>query len=268
MKRSFGITNDCLPGLYGTAEEIKKIRDAGFEHFFSSYFDEKTVYGQKNTGEKIGLQLDFLHAPFAGVNDFFKDSEEDPKIFREVMESIDSASACGIPLVVMHVSSGWTPPKMNEIALSRFDRAVENAAKKKVKIAFENIRETERLAIIMERYKDLSNVGFCYDCGHEHCYTETVDFLQRYGDRILCTHLHDNFGRDKEDPMKDADYHMMPFDGTMDYADMMRRLDACNYQGTLMLEIDKKGKYLEKSDEEFLRISYERLQKIADFSKT
>ena len=57
---------------------------------------------------------------------------------------------------------------------------------------------------------------------------------------------------------------MMPFDGTVDYADMMARLNKVGYTGALTLEITKYGEYLEKSDEEFLSVAYERIRKIAE----
>ena len=56
----------------------------------------------------------------------------------------------------------------------------------------------------------------------------------------------------------------MPFDGNLDYADMMNRIRRTNYAGTLMLEIVQEGEYLGKSHEEFLRIAYERIQHISE----
>ena len=262
MERKLGIDASCLPGV-AEIDALDKIKAAGFDMVFGVTNDAKTVCDMKDKCEKLGLSFDFLHAPFRGINDFWRSGLAYRDLRDNIKASIDSAAAAGVPAVVVHVSSGWFPPPICDIGFARFDDLVEHAIDKGVKIAFENLRKLGNLAVIMERYKKIPNVGFCYDCGHEHCYTETVHFLDIYGSRTLCTHIHDNLGRDKEDKWKDADLHLMPFDGDIDYADMMARLNKVGYTGALTLEITKYGEYLEKSDEEFLAVAYERIQKIA-----
>lgn len=262
MERKLGIFAACLPGVT-EIDALDKIKAAGFDMVFGEAYDEKTVCAMKDKCEKLGLSLDFLHAPFRGINDFWRSGLAYRDLRDNIRASIDSAAKAGVPVVVVHVSSGWFPPPICDIGFARFDDLVERAMDKGVTIAFENLRKLGNLAVTMERYKKIPNVGFCYDCGHEHCYTETVHFLDIYGSRTLCTHIHDNTGRDPEDKWKDGDAHMMPFDGTVDYADMMARLNKVGYTGALTLEITKYGEYLEKSDEEFLAVAYERIQKIA-----
>ena len=116
----------------------------------------------------------------------------------------------------------------------------------------------------MERYEKIPEVGFCYDAGHEHCYTRTVHYMDLYADRLFCTHIHDNHGREKDD-WSDPDEHLLPFDGNIDYADMMRRLDEAGFAGTLMLEIydHRSPAYREMGNEAFLRTAFERIQRIS-----
>lgn len=71
--------------------------------------------------------------------------------------------------------------------------------------------------------------GECYDCGHEACHTEGERFLPKIGNRLLCTHIHDN---DKK-----TDLHLIPFDGQIDFARIADELRACNYSGNLTLEL-------------------------------
>ena len=263
MERKLGINSGCLPDIAGTAEELKRIRDAGFDWFSSASCLPEQVCMLKNEGERIGLTLGFLHAPTAGINNFWREDLEYLPLWKQVIASIDSAAACDIPTVVMHLSSGWTAPALTDIGFSRFDRLVEYAIDKKVGLAFENVRKLGNLAAIMERYERIPNVGFCYDCGHEHCYTETVHFLDFLGKRTFCTSIHDNFGRDREDPRRDTDEHLMPFDGNVDYRDMMARLNRYGYSGALTLQLVKKGEYAQKSDAAFLAVAFERLNRIA-----
>ena len=217
----------------------------------------------KEKAEQLGLQYDFIHAPFGGVNDMWRSGLNCLSLVERIHGSIDGAAAAGVPTVVCHVSSGWWPPHISDIGLSRFDDLVCYAGKKGVKIAFENIRKPGNLAALMERYETVSNVGFCFDNGHEHCYTETIPYLDLYGKRTLCTHIHDNYGRDKDDKWKDADYHLLPFEGTYDYKPMMDRLNKYGYEGSLTLEVGN-GRFPDMSHEEFLATCYDRIKKISE----
>ena len=262
MERKLGIIASCLPGVT-EINAVEKIRNAGFNMIFSGSYDRKTVYDLKTKSDKLGLSLDFLHAPFRGINDFWVPGLAYRELRNGIYGSIDAASGADVPVVVCHVSSGWFPPQLCDIGFGRFDEMVDYAITKNVRIAFENLRKVGNLAAIMERYENIPEVGFCYDCGHEHCYTETVHFLELYASRMICTHIHDNHGRDHNDYFGDPDEHLMPFDGNLDYNDMMRRIEETGYTGALTLELGKKGIYTEKSDEEFLGIAYERIKRIS-----
>lgn len=261
MERKFGIELECLRYTElkdGTVLEM--IKDAGFDSVFSNKYEMGEVTAIKEKAAKLGLDVEFLHAPFRGINDFWCAGLKYLPLKKTVIASIDSAAANGIPVVVMHVDSGWNPPDICDIGLNRFDGIVEYADKKGVKIAFENIRNFGTLAAMMQRYRSVWNVGYCYDCGHEHCYTETVRFTDLFGSRILCTHIHDNVGRDGRD---DPDDHLMMFDGNIDYADMMARLRTAGFDGTLTVELEKNEKYSHMSNEEYIKTAYERIVKIS-----
>lgn len=269
MKQHLGIIASCLP--HSEAENIAKIKEAGFDTVFLSSFEKKTVCEIKNECEKHGITAETIHAPFYTIedgrwistNEFWMDGCDYFHLFRQILETIDSAAEAGIPVVVSHVSGGWVAPPLSDIGFYHFDRLVEYAWQKGVKIAFENIRNVGNVAALMERYERIPAVGYCFDCGHEHCYTETAHFLDFFHDRLLCTHIHDNFGRSKEDPMKDTDIHLLPFDGNIDYADMMSRYKKYGCTVPLTLEVGKGAKYKDLSEEEFLATAFERIKKIS-----
>lgn len=265
MNGKLGIIADCLPGV-AEIDALEMIRNAGFEMVFCDENDPEKVYKIREKCDQLGLSLDFLHAPFKGINDFWIPGLAYRKLRDGITSSIDAASEAGVPTVVCHVSSGWFPPQLCDIGFERFDALVDYAISKNVKIAFENLRKVGNLAAIMERYEKIPEVGYCYDCGHEHCYTETVHFLELYGDRLLCTHIHDNHGRSKDDYWGDPDEHLMPFDGNIDYADMMKRIRQLPYDGALTLELEQKGQYEDKTHEEFLQIAYERIKRISSLA--
>ena len=186
------------------------------------------------------------------------------EIFEKMKESIDRASNNGIEGVVVHVSSGWNAPAVNDLGLARYDELVLYAREKGVKLVFENLRVTGNLAYLVDRYEKLPNVMFCYDCGHEHCYTKTVRWMNIFTTRLFCTHIHDNPGRPDDDKVNDFDLHLLPFDGTCDYARMMHDLDKYGYSGRLTLEVFQSiGSYADLSAEKFLETCYERIEKIS-----
>lgn len=263
MKQQLGVVANCLADK-SELEALDLIRSAGFEAVFSESNDPAEVLALREKCDRLGLSLDFLHAPFSGINNFWLPGLAYRPLRRGIESSIDSAAAAGVPLVVCHVSSGWWPPEISDVGLARFDALVEYALDRGVKIAFENLRKVGNLAAIMDRYEKIPEVGFCYDTGHEHCYTRTVRYMDLYADRLFCTHIHDNHGREKND-WGDPDEHLLPFDGTIDYADMMRRLREAEFTGTLMLEIydSRRPEYREMGNEAFLKTAFERIERIS-----
>ncbi len=260
MKRKLGINADCIKGG-DICKTLKKIKAHGFDCFFVN--DNDVDFAScKRLSDELGLTFEFIHAPFRGINEMWLEGDGYKDIYEKMRQSIESASACSVPVVILHLSSGWQPPHANETGFSRFDSLVEFAEQKGVVLAFENLRNYENLLVMIERYKDRENVRFCYDSGHEYCYTHGVDWIKIFGEKLICTHIHDNFGYNRS---RSPDIHILPFDGTLEYADMMRRLDKVGYSGSLMLEVfnSSKPEYMELGDDEFLTECAERIKKIS-----
>lgn len=261
MKRTLGLNADCIRDGF-TYGNIVKLKEAGFDGFFVCA-TQAGVSKYKDIGESVGLNFEFIHAPFAGINTMWEEGDGYQRIFNSMKVTIETAASVGVPVVVLHLSSGWEPPAPNELGFKRFDQLVNLARQKNVKIAFENLRNVENLHAIMERYKDNPAVGYCYDAGHEHCYTQGVDWIREFGDKLLCVHIHDNFGYDRS---CDPDIHILPFDGNVDYADMMRRLDDVGFEGCLMLEVFNSSRedYKQLSEDEFIATCFDRIKKISE----
>ncbi len=267
IKRKLGINTGFLRGV-STVDCLKYMKDVGFETFFTGAFEMDDVLALRKEADRLGLEFEFIHAPFhyqgRHVNTFWAPGTDYLPLYESNMRSIDSAKAAGVDMIVLHVSGGWIAPPITEMGFERFDRVVEHALNSGVRVAFENLRNVGNLAALLERYARIPEVGFCYDCGHEHCYTVNVPFLDLFGKRTFCTHLHDNWGLDKEDPKKDADYHLIPFDGEIDYGTMIKKMDKHGYTGSLMLECGQGENYKDLSPEEFSALIFERAQRIAN----
>ena len=255
MNRVFGLVCNVAEGTEEVSLEL--LKKYGFSNFFSDLYDLESATLLRKKADELGLEYEFIHGPFKGINDMWT-SEETPLIYKELIRSIDTAAAVKVKTVIVHVSSGWNAPKVNDLGLSRYDSLVDYAKEKGVTLAFENLRKLGNLACLMDRYENCDNVAFCYDCGHEHCYTVTVPYAELYGDRFLCTHIHDNFGLPGKG--KDGDLHLMPFDGDIDYKKMMDSLNRIGYKGSLMLEIFCPNTM---TAEEFVKTAYERAERLS-----
>ncbi len=266
MKRKLGINTDCLEGLADELVTLELAHKAGFEAFTTIYEGLDQVKTLKEKGDALGMEFSFLHAPYHGINNLWLGGDAYRTIYDDILATIDSAAACGIPAVILHVSSGWNSPDVNDLGLARYDALVTYAGGKGVVLALENLRKVGNLACLMDRYEHNDSVRYCFDCGHEHCYTKTVPWLDIFTDKVVATHIHDNMGRPFTDKSSDRDTHLLPFDGAYNYHQMMRKLDHYGYTGVLLLEVSRNSRedYKEMSAEAFIATCYERIKRISE----
>ncbi len=265
MKRKLGINMDFSCDIT-QHEAIDLIAKTGFNATFTLEYDTKKVKELKEHTDRLGIFFETIHAPFDGINAMWESEDDEPDIMKRMKSAISAAGENAIPIVIIHVSSGWVPPSINDKGLARFDALVDYAKTMGVTVAFENLRVLGNVAYFTDRYRYNENVRFCFDAGHEHCNTKTISWIDIFGDRLVTTHIHDNFGRG-EDVGENFDMHLLPFDGNYDYENMMRRLDKYSYSGTLMLEVfmSRKEEYAKMQPTEFLAEAYSRIKKISEF---
>ena len=219
---SFGLSYD---------ECVKIIAECGFDGVFDTYNNDDAAEALANAAAKYRLEMTSFHAPFFGINSMWLDGEEGDNMLLSLLAAVDSCERYSVPVAVVHVSSGETPPPIGEIGFARYDRLVDAAVKKGVTIGFENLRKPPYLAALMERYRDCENVGFCWDVGHEACFTYGKEFMPVYGDRLCFTHIHDNLSE------HNRDLHRIPFDGNLDFERIAKRLREKDWQGYLSFEV-------------------------------
>ncbi len=261
--REIGINLQIKPGVCAI-DFIKRAAQFGFNTLFTDTPSERDLHIIANALAANGMRYETIHAPFGHINDIWLAGEGGDAMLAEMMVAVDRCREGGVPILVVHLSSGNNPPPISQVGLVRYTRLLEYAAEKGVKIAFENQRKPDRLAWGFEHFGRMSNVGFCFDCGHENCFTPGVQFLPLYGDRLLCTHIHDN------DCVQDHDLHTLPFDGRSDFGRITRQLRECDYKGPLTLEIHTQNsdKYNFMTLQAFLEkaaMSVKRLRSMLDF---
>ncbi|MBR3974611.1 MAG: sugar phosphate isomerase/epimerase [Clostridia bacterium] len=248
--------------VYGAGAFIECIAAKGFNSTFTFGNDEKLIELTSKKCQQTRLFYESLHAPFSNINDIWLEGSNGSKMLDDFLLSVNLAHSYNIPIVVCHLSSGAKTVPVSDAGLRRFDTLINEAAKKNVTIAFENQRKLANLAMMFELYGKDTNVGFCWDVGHEKCFANSMEYMPLFGDRLVFTHIHDNF----EKP--DEDEHLLPFDGSINYSRTAELLKKYDYKGTLMLEIDEphegSPKYSDLSMEKFTDKAYKAICRLRD----
>ena len=235
--RTIGINFHAIKGLDDDAY-AKTVRGLGFGAVFTATFDDPHRHeALAELFSKHGLQYETLHAPFKNINYMWLDGEDGDAMLRDLLTCIDHCVISGAGIAVVHLSSGLTPPPVTDIGRARFTALVEYAQKKGVVVAFENQRFLSNIAWAFETFSEADSVGFCWDCGHEACFARGREYMPLFGDRLVCTHIHDNFAKFNEDD------HRIPFEGNINYSRFAEHLRKMNYRGSLMLEVGCTAKF-------------------------
>ncbi len=204
-----------------------------------------------------GLRCDSLHAPFGHINDIWLEGENGEQMLKELTDGVELCARIEVPVLVVHLSSGNTPPFVNDLGFSRFDRLMESAEKNGVTIAYENQRKLGNLSCALERY---SGAGLCWDTGHEACFMRGIQVMPLFSQRIVALHMHDNYA------LFEGDEHLVPGDGSLDFERIARQLADSPYEGALMLELKRHANsfYKNLTNKEFYRRAAERARKTAE----
>lgn len=257
--RKLGINFNSVNDLTDD-EQAKYLAELGFSSVFTATQDLKRHHTIANCVAKHGLEYETIHAPFGHINDIWIDKDEGDVMEKELTDCIDICSSISVPIAVMHLSSGLIPPQITDIGRKRFNNVIEYAQKKNIYVAFENQRKLANLSWVLEYYGNDKNVGFCWDCGHEACFTPGREYMPIFGDRLMCLHIHDNCCEYNKDE------HMIPFDGKYNFNTFARHIRTSGFEGSLMLEIFKKVSpmYAEMTSHTFLERAYNAANKLRE----
>lgn len=242
-------------------ETIKAIKNAGFKNVFVQWYDKEWEYSQEEQVKmckELGLNIIFAHLGYQNINSIWEEGEIGDSLVERYKKDIKDCKENGIPMVVMHLTSKTKAPMYGEIGLERIKKIINYAKELNVKVAFENTKIKGYLEYVLGNIKD-DNVGICFDAGHCHVHFNDEFNFKFFKDRIFAVHLHDN---DKSD-----DLHLLPFDGTIDWKNVIKKLKECNYNGPITLELCYRYDYLNMTLDEFYRIGKDRgnkLMKIAE----
>jgi sugar phosphate isomerase/epimerase len=215
-------------------ERVRLIAEAGFD-CTSLWWEEKHERGRafRDLAPPIargaGLDIESVHVPYSWCNELWSDEAE-------VREGglarhcgwLDDCSRHEVPIMVMHVTLGKTPPGVSEAGLEAYERLVEHGRNCGVVVAVENTRSDEHLNALFAQI-DSPYLGLCYDVSHDVLHAdEPGRLLREHGDRLVSTHFADTDGI--------LDRHWLPGAGKIDYKEVLEDFLE-GYEGVLMLEV-------------------------------
>ncbi len=209
------------------------------------------------------VRFSAVHSPFGPEWDLnIPVRERRPGMIRDHVRAMEIAAGFGCRNYVMHVGASFyidekmTVETLRPLALESLEKLVPEAEKRGMVIAVENAFEKPNSARevlgLVKHFDGHPAVGVCYDTGHANCmasagkdknlypewfrnawWEEGIVWedhaLETLRDAIVTCHIHDNSGY--------GDFHAMPFEGTIDWADLVPKLLACPRLNELQTEV-------------------------------
>ena len=261
-KRQFGISTHLYHGQRLCRDHLLEIAAHGFDcveiyatrtHF--DYHNPSAVADLQGWLADAGLELRSVHAPTAEAftggrwSGSLSLASTDPgaraHAVSETEKALHVARRLPVPVLVAHLGvarsgAGFqSGPGIAADSRAAAKRSVEHllriAEPLGVHIAVEVIpNELSRAGSIVHFVEqDLEGVGICLDFGHAHLDGDVIDAVETVSEHLIATHLHDNRGR--------KDDHLLPFDGTIDWAGTLLAVQKVGYEGPFMFEIVPNG---------------------------
>ena len=280
-KRHFGVSTHLYHAQRLCRGHLLEIAAHGFEwvevfatrtHF--DYHNPAAVADLQQWLAEAGLQLRSIHAPtaegFTGgrwsgtLSLASSDPDARARAVSETERALHIARRIPVALLVVHLgvprtqrgdtrvapdgvgtdsarSGAGADPRVRSTGDSRAAarRSIEElhriAQPLGVQIAVEVIpNELSRAGSIVHFVEDdLDGVGICLDFGHAHLDGDVLEAVETVSEHLIATHVHDNRGR--------TDDHLLPFDGTIDWAGTLLAVQKIGYDGPFMFEIVPQG---------------------------
>ena len=210
---------------------FEAVKKAGFSSVLVSLSGSFDNDRQIEIIRRVGLEIDNCHSPWDNINHFWRDNLKGQGAYEMLKGNLIECGKYGIPRAVWHVSAGNGYPPISQIGMDRVARLVEVADKNNVDICLENQRFFHFIDYIYAKL-DCPRLKFCYDSGHEACFSQTKLALPKYRHKLAALHLHDNNG------VYNEDLHLLPGRGTGVDWDYVRKYIA-DYEGVITLEVKK-----------------------------
>jgi len=235
-------------------ERYRLIKEAGFDCvmlWWSDKFGRGDDYKKDvKFARNAGLYIENIHAPVHEQNSLSFDNLDGESVFQDYLQCVEDCSKNSIPTLVIHLPNDTYP--LNNKGMERLSAIILKAENKEIQIAFENLGNISNLTFGLESFNS-KYVGYCYDSCHHKNYAPNTELLKQFGNRLTALHLQDNGGKHNQ--------HQLPFDGSIDWTEVMNRVSQTNYQGATSLE-PMNWDYEQLSIREFLSLAFQKAKKL------
>lgn len=236
------ITTDFVQGTGCPEPYLRRIADAGFSHIhWCHHWNTDFIYSEHEIDqiaewlEEYGLQLNDLHASDGIEKSWISALEYERLAGVELIKNrIRMAARLASDVIILHLQPEPEEARDRAVfwsqALKSLDALEPYAGYHGVRIALENLPTDNYLSIekVLTKYSR-DYIGICYDSGHGNCCGDGLQFLERFKERLIALHLHDNDG--------DSDQHNLPFSGTVNWPRLAHLIAASAYTRCMTLEV-------------------------------
>lgn len=253
VSTSLNVFNNSVSRL----DAIRRCAAAGFQVLDMNYWDlqyemmqigwsEEEAWAKEISAyaDQLGVRFTQMHGPVHGrtytnlATGFTLDS-----FIGLAKRSLRTAAILGIPWVVFHpsdiaIEGKETYEEILDYNINFYRRLFPVLEETGVGIALENgcfVQGYNRFFTVAEELAQLVDalnhrlVGACWDTGHAHVQkVDQAPALRILGSRLKATHIHDNNGV--------SDQHLLPYQGTIDWTELVGALKEIGYGGDFTYE--------------------------------
>jgi sugar phosphate isomerase/epimerase len=215
-------------------------------HF--DYHDGAAVQSLRTWLADAQLTLHSVHAPITDVfangkaQRTFSTAARDPEsraaTLREIGAAVNMARVVPFQFLVVHlgVPQAQQPPpddNIRDAAIRSVEEIYALAEPLGVRVALEvmgnNLSTAPDLIDFLEHSFEGADLGICMDVGHAHLLGDTPEAIETTSEFLLTTHIHDN--------RRQSDDHLVPFQGSINWAATVMAFEKIGYDGVLMYEV-------------------------------
>jgi len=253
--KKFGVSTHLYHDERLQKAHLLEIAASGFEavevfatrsHF--DYHDADAIRALKDWLAEAKLELHSVHAPITDVfangrgqrsfSTALRASGARKATLGEMEGALNIATIIPFRFLVVHLgvpdAQHPGPDDNNREAAIRSVEEIHGAAGAVgVQVALEvmgnSLSTPPGLIEILERAFDGADLGICMDVGHAHLLGDTAEAIETTSEYLVTTHIHDN--------RRQSDDHLVPFQGSIDWAATVMAFEKIGYDGVLMYEV-------------------------------
>jgi sugar phosphate isomerase/epimerase len=224
--------NEMIPLL---AHHGLNVVSIGMHRDHCPVYEENGMESFQSLLDQNQVQVHSVHIPsMPGLGLASSDFEEKMVSLEIVKKGITDAGELRAQYVILHATTMEYDEQDYEhrypIIQDSLAKLLDYAGTQNVKIAVENLFKSGRNRIVKQLMNDFDSehLGICFDTSHANLTNDPFELLRDYGDRLLTTHISDNRG--------EHDDHLLPYEGEIDWVEVVRHLKSANPVNPLLFE--------------------------------